>query len=115
MPHLDQLEGSSLTQMAYAQEALGREQNQESHFVAAGHMVLQQSLPLANYPFFEVALAENRFRAAGQRLGSSREWPHACYHIHRIVEVVQRRMTARSVLGPDLYRSSLRLQGLQAN
>lgn len=65
MPHLDQLEGSSLTQMAYAQEAPGREQNQESHFVAAEHKALQQSLPPANYPFFEVVLAEDSFRAAG--------------------------------------------------
>ena len=115
MPHLDHLEGSSLAQKALGQDAPGRERNRESHFVAAGHMVLQQSLLLASCQFFEVALAENSFRAADQGLDTSREWPSAFCHIRRIVEEVPRHMVMWSVLVPDLCRSSPRPQGLQAN
>lgn len=72
MPHSDQLEGSSLARKADGQEAPDRERNREPHFVAAEHMVLQQSLLLANCLFVGVALAENSSGAAGQGLDTCR-------------------------------------------
>lgn len=104
-----------MAQKALGQDAPGREQNRESHFVAAVHMALQQSLLLANCQFFEVAPAENSFGAAGQGLDTSRERPSALCHIRRIVEEVARHIVMWSVLVPDLCRSSLPPQGLRAN
>lgn len=78
-------------------------------------MVLPQGLLLANCPSFEVALAEDSFRAAAQDLDSSREWPYAFCHIRHIAEEAPRHMVMRSVLVPGLCRSSLPHQGLLAN
>lgn len=104
MPHLDQLKGSSLARKTDGQDAPDLERNREPHFVAAGHMVLQQSLPLANCPFVEVALAENSSGAAGQGFDTS-----------RIAEEAPRHTVMWYVPVPDLCRSSPPPRGLQAN
>ena len=120
MPHLDPAEGSSWAQKVEGQEALGRGQNQEAQFVAAGYMIPPLSLPLANCPFSEAALGEYSFPAAGLHSDTSLEQLWAFCHIRCIAEAAPSYMPMWSFrvalkVEPDLCRSSPPHRGLLAH